>query len=228
MRPLSRDEQRLVESALEPVRRYARVAAKRMRIHPDDAVAVAHAQLVVAATRFEPSLGVPFLGFAFPGVAGALADFAAKERASRAWRLVGAILRAERSGLGAESAADESLELTVEPGPAPRELVVDSVRRRLAGMIAAAASERLETGGDEQELVRLLDRAKIRAVLDRVTSALSDEEQVVLRCLHQEGLTLAATTARLETRSQRTVQRIDMAVRQKLAVELRAAGVEGV
>jgi RNA polymerase sigma factor (sigma-70 family) len=65
-------EQQILEG-MDMVRRLA-ARYRRTALGYDDALGAGSVALVEAARRFDPSLGVPFAGYAFPRVRGALAD----------------------------------------------------------------------------------------------------------------------------------------------------------
>lgn len=100
---LTRDQQALVERAAHRVPQIARQVRHLLGgISFEEAESAGYEALVRSALRFDPSLGVPFTGFAYPRVRGAMLDAARRaspdrRRLTRAIKLVEAVEAARQN-----------------------------------------------------------------------------------------------------------------------------------
>ncbi len=220
--PLSEAQRALVSSpaALAMAGRLARRFARRYAslLGYDDFLGLAHLGLAQAARSFDPGFGMPFEGFAWSRVYGALMN-----------EVKGEVLRgkAVRRGASAalDAARDEGDPFTDEPVTQRAQLHAfsDAV---LAAALLGVVGEATRHAADSGEAARLADaghRVATRA-LDEAIDGLAPPAPAIVRAVYFEGRTLhdAATALGIPYIAAR---RHHQKALDRLGVHLRSRGV---
>jgi RNA polymerase sigma factor for flagellar operon FliA len=210
---LTADQQRLVTEHQHVVRRVLRRFWRcRAWLSRDDLEQAAHLGLINAARVFRPEDGIPFAGFCWAHVMGAVLRAVDREAHQRkiADAVVDHMATARRQG----SVLTDTL------SSAGRELREHAKQAMLAFVMRAAMSP--EPAGAEQ---RALHAERARAIRDAV-SALGGELRELIDLHYYQDVDLKEAAARLDI-SYATVRRRHAAALTLLAVRLRFEGVDG-
>lgn len=183
---LTRDQQALVERAAHRVPQIARQIRHLLGgVSFEECESAGYEALVRSALRYDPSLGVPFTGYAYPRVRGAMLDAARRaspdrRRLTRAIKLVEAV-EAARANHEAPALAGEprSLRERVEAAAAMiREVTTAVVLTR----VVEAEPERLaDTSAPVDEVVA---DEHTRLVVQRALQRCEPEERALLAALY--------------------------------------------
>ncbi len=183
---LTRDQQALVERAAHRVPQIARQIRHLLGgVSFEECESAGYEALVRSALRYDPSLGVPFTGYAYPRVRGAMLDAARRaspdrRRLTRAIKLVEAV-EAARANHEAPALAGEprSLRERVEAAAAMiREVTTAVVLTR----VVEAEPERLaDTSAPVDEVVA---DEHTRLVVQRAMQRCEPEERALLAALY--------------------------------------------
>lgn len=183
---LTRDQQALVERAAHRVPQIARQIRHLLGgVSFEECESAGYEALVRSALRYDPSLGVPFTGYAYPRVRGAMLDAARRaspdrRRLTRAIKLVEAV-EAARANHEAPALAGEprSLRERVEAAAAMiREVTTAVVLTR----VVEAEPERLaDTSAPVDEVVA---DEHTRQVVQRAMQRCEPEDRALLAALY--------------------------------------------
>jgi RNA polymerase sigma factor for flagellar operon FliA len=183
---LTRDQQALVERAAHRVPQIARQIRHLLGgISLEECESAGYEALVRSALRFDPSLGVPFTGYCYPRVRGAMLDAARRvspdrRRLARAIKLVESVEAARQNHQASALAGDpRSLRERVEAAAAMiREVTTAVVLTRIVNsepeLLADESSSVDEVVADEHT----------RAVVKRAMERCEPEEQALLAALY--------------------------------------------
>ncbi len=183
---LTRDQQALVERAVHRVPQIARQIRHLLGgISFEECESAGYEALVRSALRYDPAKGVPFTGFAYPRVRGAMLDAARRaspdrRRLSRAIKLVESVEAAranhEASPLGGDP---RTLRERVEAAAAMiREVTAAVVLTR----IAAVEPERLADGAAPVD--EAVADAQSQALVQRALARCEPEEREMLAAIY--------------------------------------------
>lgn len=183
---LTKDQQALVERAVHRVPQIARQIRHLLGgISFEECESAGYEALVRSALRFDPSLGVPFIGFAYPRVRGAMLDAARRaspdrRRLTRAIKLVESVEAARLNHQAPAVAGDpRSLRERVEAAAAMiREVTAAVVLTR----IVDAEPERLADGATPVDEIVADEHTK--AVVQRAMERCEPEERALLAALY--------------------------------------------
>ncbi len=198
----ARDE--LIMQNVPLVKSLAQRLAQRLpsQVNVEDLISAGLLGLIDAASRYKPSLGVPFQAFARRRVHGAMLDALrdldwAPRSLRRLRRDVDSAMASERSRLGREP---EEREVAAALG-----MTLDQYGRaleQLRTLEVAAVRELDAPAGDGTSLlefcidpgesaVQRIERQELRAHLARAVTQLPERERQILALYYQEELTLA-------------------------------------
>lgn len=224
MTALTREQQALVESALDEAIAFAKSMARRFRLLPheaEDLVGEVRLELTKTVRLADTTRDINFIAYAFPSVRGAVLDSLARHRKSVVFARVA---QAVRSEMFRESDDDEEegggLELSLAPSD-PRSTSIEHIREKAARIAGAIVLSMPRTRGDD-EMVELIDRRRFEAELHAGLATLPPRERRLVEMRHLEGKTLAEVAEALGD-SVRTVQRLEKKVAEKLGLRMRAA-----
>ncbi len=205
--PLSAAQRALCESALDVVHRCARVVARSSSASVEDLESVGNEALILAAVRFDPSLGVPFAGFAWTRIRGAMLRYVYGEA-----RVPDRLRRTLMIGRSEE----EPFALEVSPGDA----CVEAARARAAEVLLVLGNA--EADGDPLEVADW--HAFVRQTMTRLLQQLTPEEQRLVRAFYVNGLTIDQVAEELRM-NRAMVRRMHDKVKARLFAGFTAAGV---
>lgn len=220
LKPLTPVQRAIVTAAMDEFVELAATLAKRLRANVDDLRSAMHLQLVQSVTVYEPSRNVPFNGYAYRGVLGAMLDAVSVDRRELAWKVVGEMYRTEDGMMHDDESADT---LDLESDVTPHEVASSSLRARAAIFVVRVAWQQTSTGG-EDDAIDKLERDRIFRALEMTLPTLTEREQRVLRLIHAEGMKLQDIAEQLGV-DKRTVQRTHDAACEKLGTALRRVGI---
>lgn len=192
--PLTAQQRQWVEGATRKVERLARALAPSMpHVNEDDIRGAGFEALVEAATRYDPTRGVTFYGFAHLRVRGAMIDLARrfhpsirrKKRAERALHATQALLEHAEQTQSTFDTAARTLEQRLE---AASELVA---RATAAVMLSKLVPEdpddlRAHDGDLESEFLAAEERHMLHTCLD----SLSTDDRALMDAIYFRGLTM--------------------------------------
>lgn len=234
---------RLVMEHVPLVKILAQRLAHRLpsQVEVSELISVGLLGLIDAATRYKPSLGVPFDAFARRRVQGAMLDSLrdldwAPRSLRRLRRDVDAAINAVRRRTGREPQESEiAAELSMTQ--AEYEKAIEQLRVLDIGVIRPLdatdedGSSRLELCIDPSEAASTqLERKELRAHLARAIEQLPERERQILSLYYEEELTLAeigavigVTESRVSQLRSLAVSRLRTMLKQSLGVEDREA-----
>ncbi len=197
---LTRQQQAWVESYVDRVKQIARGVRARLRtLDLDEFVSAGNEALVRVATRYDPTMGVPFQAYAYTRVRGAMIDAVRAanpttrriRRAARALALGQCVAeeaqareaRHHAGGLDTRSFAERFAQ------------AVEQVKQTSAAVIIANAEpERLEqhAADDDMSAEELVGRAELRAQVQAALAELSPDERALITDLYMRERTMQA------------------------------------
>lgn len=227
MTALTREQQALVESALDEVSAFAKSMARRFRLLPheaEDLVGEVRLELTKTVKLADMSRDINFVAYAFPSVKGAVFDTLSRQRKRTVFARMATQVRGDLfpHSNDEDDEADQRIDLSLAPSE-PRTAMVEHLREQAAQIAGAVVLSVPQARGDD-EMVEQIDQLRREAHLREVFAALPPRERRVAELRHLEGKTLAETAAIIGD-STRTVQRIERKVAQKLGLRMRAAGI---
>lgn len=183
---LTREQQALVERAVHRVPQIARQIRHLLGgVSFDEAESAGYEALVRAAMRYDPALGVPFTGYAYPRVRGAMLDAARRvspdrRRLTRAVKLVEAVEAARQNHAAPPVAGDpRTLQQRVEAAAAMiREVTAAVVLTRMADKEPEALPDQ---AAPVDEVVA---DAHTRGVMQRALDRCEPDERALLAALY--------------------------------------------
>ena len=223
-RALTREQQALVAEAIPMVRALAHRLRRRFPEVPlADFVSMGHEAAVRAACMFDPSRGVPFAGFAYKRVAGAMLRDATEESFGSLHVAVRRAFAADPDAARppAELTLDEALEDTPDRA---RARAVAWARRQAAGALLASLTELGSNSTVEDRLGARQAYARAVAALAEAEAELDPEHRRFVQRYYRESASYEAIAAELGV-VVRTVTRIHDRVKERLARALLRRGV---
>jgi len=223
-RALTREQQALVAEAIPMVRALAHRLRRRFPEVPlGDFVSMGHEAAVRAASTFDPSRGVPFAGFAYKRVAGAMLRDATEESFGSLHMAVRRAFAADPDAARppAEITLDEALEDTPDRA---RARAVAWARRQAAGALLASLAELGSSSTVEDRLGAKQAYARAVAALAEAEAELDPEHRRFVQRYYREGASYETIAAELGV-VVRTVTRIHDRVKDRLARALLRRGV---
>lgn len=212
---LSARQRELAEAARSLVMILAKTIAPKTHVPFEDLVSAGNEAAVRSALRFEPELGVPFNGYAFKRVQGAMLKVAfAHFEAAKLDRILNGNEREKQAASTAEP------EPTTEEPDAPRA----SLRVRLAGQLLTGMLAESASNSAEDLLSQRESHRRALAAIDEVLRSLPLEERELIQAYYFDGLTIDETAERIKT-SRATTRRMHERVKIRLAKRLAQAGV---
>ncbi len=192
----------------------------------DDLVSVGYEALTIAATRYDPDSGVPFLGFAYYRMRGAMIDAARKAnpqarqhaRALRVYEATQSILEEASAREGAEAAHDQrSLRQRVE---AAARLVEQTAA---AVLLAKTDPVEPDTVGRKADTEATVDRRRLQARVQAALEGCSEQDRALVQALYHRGLS-ATDYARELGKNKSTISRAHRRLLGQLATALAEPG----
>jgi RNA polymerase sigma factor for flagellar operon FliA len=195
-KPLDEVQRRRAESALGRVEGLARVLSKQVsHVSFEELRSAGYEGLVEAAQRYDPSMGVPFSGFAHPRIRGAMIDLARKaapavRRRSRAMKVLEAtqaLLEQAQKGQALRGGQDtRSLAERVRAA-------ADLVERTTAAVIASKAApsdpDTVAQGATSAE--DAVVQVQLRHHLTRAVADLPEPDRSLIDAVYEQGLSMA-------------------------------------
>ncbi|MEZ4382577.1 MAG: sigma-70 family RNA polymerase sigma factor [Nannocystaceae bacterium] len=219
---LTREQQRLVARHADRVTEIARGIRSQVGTLPlEDFVSAGNEALVKAALRFDPAAGVPFTGYAYLRVRGAMIDAVRsanptvrrQRRAMRAMAATQALYEEEQRKAKAGAGGDpRSLKERVEAA-------AELIRKTTAAVLLSKATPAdPEVTGDptntaaDEALIDAETRTRLRAAIDRCTAAeramveaLYDRE----RSMHEYAAELGVNVSTVSRRHAKLLRKLD-------------------
>ncbi len=222
MSPLSQDQRKLVEAHVALVRKLSRLLARRLGVPVSDLEGVGNEALVRCAQRFDPARGVPFEGYAYLRIRGAMFDAcdAANGGTLAALRRVGDADAREQ--VDVEPDAPSIDELLAESADSTHRRVMESLRDRIASL-AAHLSVQAEASAEQTWIEQAEHQRSIRAI-HSVVESLGEPERSVVRGLYWDAKTLDQIAGELGV-AKKTAWRSHLRAKEKLREALVGAGV---
>ncbi len=221
-------EQRRFERVAKTVTLLAHRAHRKFpELSVDDLVSIGNEAAVDASRAFDEGRGIPFEIFAFKRIRGAMIRAATNEVFDP---VSVAVKRAIQRELGSDMTppAQVDLETALEDTPEKvRARTVKWLREQAAAMLAGAlvAHQTASESPQGEDAVAARDAyAKGHAKLGHLLSKLPDDEHRLFEALYRRSATLDEAAATLQV-SKRTVQRLHDKMKERLAAQLRRAGV---
>lgn len=228
MTALTREQQALVESALDEASAFAKSMARRFRLLPheaEDLVGEARLELAKTVKLADPTREINFIAYAFPSVKGVVVDTLGRQRKRAMFARVARMVSSELFGDDDnqdDAEEDQRIELSLTPSE-PRTANIEHLREQAARIAGALALSMPQARGDD-EMVELIDQRRREAELSASIAALPSKERRVAEMRHIEGKTLAEVAKELGD-STRTVQRIEKKVAEKVGLRMRSTGM---
>jgi len=220
MTALTAAQKARVEDALGMVENLAlALRGEWPRVRYEDLFQAGSEALSRAAIRYDEEREVPFEGFAFKRVRGAMLKEA--HGATFLTRAVRAAVRADEHDEPEPAVATSVLEALDRTPEVARAELKEHLRARVASMAAAAA---LATPDPEEAMIEAGQTRMALDALKDVVAELGDDEQTLLRMYYTELANLDAIVAALHI-SKRSVQRLHEQVKQVLKKRLIRRGV---
>lgn len=221
-RPLDDDERALVEAHLDLVDEVASQQAWRLvRLERDDLTSVGRVGLIQAAQRYDPGQGVPFRGFAYYRIRGAMIDHA--RRLDRPGRRTAEAVRALETTQSLLENAQQDLSQEARLDLRARVHKAQEIVHRAAAALAMshALSDGLEETAPSQEddPERSLGRQRLRARLMELLGTLEGDDRDLIHLVYIEGLSLSACARRRGLHAS-TISRQHARILARLATEL--------
>lgn len=202
LKPLDDAQRRRVESSLGRVEALARVMAKQVsHVSFEELRSAGYEGLVEAAQRYDPSLGVPFTGFAHPRIRGAMIDLArraapAVRRRSRALKMLEATQAVlERAQKGQELRGGQDTRTLQERVRAAADLVGRTTAAVVASKAAPTDPDTVSVG--EASVEDAVVNAQLRERIAAIVQTLSAEDKALVDAVFEQGLSMAEYGAKL-------------------------------
>ena len=195
--PLSARQRALCEEALPIVTKAVKLLSRCTPHNKADLQSIGNEALVRCALRFDPSLGVPFGGYAWTRVRGAMLSAVYGHRLPRR---VLALVSQPASGIDAEPA--DASPPTDSANTAATTLCVDRSPARAAALLLEMTRE--------VEVDPLEDadwKTFVGVTMARLVGQLSAQDQTVVQAFYKENLTIDQAAAKLGV-SRATVRRM--------------------
>ena len=226
MTELTAEQRRLVERAAPSVAALARVLSYRMpHVSVDDLRSAGYEGLVHAATRFDPSEGVPFRAFAHYRVRGAMIDAARRAepnvrrrtRAQRALEASQALLEQAQKAHGpTDSAEQRTLKERVQ---AASDLVAQLTTAVLVSKIGPRDPDTISDAQRDDALDAIIEGEAKRALHEAIDES-DEEDRAMIKALYFEGASMG-DFARSIGKNKSTVSRRHARVLERLGARLR-------
>lgn len=189
----------LIEENLDLAHKAANIVWPRVReyVELDELVSLALVGLTEAAARFDPGAGVPFRGFAWYRVHGAVID--GLRRATNLPRRVWARLVALRAasdyleGQGVRTAAARAQGASAPTTAEALAQIQDSlsaIRTMYVTSLSPVLAQEAEPASPEPGADERIDRARLAARLDRALAQLPERERALVTKHYYEGKNL--------------------------------------
>ncbi len=225
LEPLNDVQRRRAESALGRVDVLARVLAPQVsHLSEEELRSAGFEGLLAAAKRYEPSSGVPFVGFAHHRIRGAMIDAArraspAVRRRSRALRQLEATqaLLEEAQKSQAQRGASDTRTLAERVQAA-----ADLVQRTTAAVIASKAAPTDPDAVPEREtsVEEVVVEKQLREHLREAVQGLPESDRALVAAIYDEGLSMGEYGERIG-KSRSTVCRHHARILGRLGKRLR-------
>lgn len=219
-KPLTVEQQRLVEAELGRVEPAARRLLSRYAglVELDELVALGREGLVEAARSFDPKMGVPFGGFAYHRMQGAMLEGVRSLSKSARLQRVGA--RAAQGYLAVVRNEQDVMSDTEEQTQAHLYAFSDGLVAAMFHAVASEARRIPEEEIAERELYR-----KAMGALGAARTRLAPEDRALLDAMYDENRTLGEAAERIGV-SYSTAYRAHKRVLTELRHELVREGVD--
>jgi len=212
--PAQRD---LLASHWDAVSKRADIFSKRSGVPADDLLGPAHDAMVIAARRYDPSLGA-FARFAMTYVDGAMRDEIWRQRRRGVPYIAGFVARREQ--LAALGNAREYATMTHSVARAAK---VTGMAYQIAALVGVVALQPQTTGGEEAAHAAMLAERR-RQLLAAAEERMTPDERRMYQLLYVEGRTHAEAAAELGVAT-KSIQRLNNRVLARLEATLKSAGL---
>jgi RNA polymerase sigma factor (sigma-70 family) len=183
----------------------ARQYARRWpSIEETDLVSTGNEAVAVLERHFDITRETDFDGFVFKRVRGAMYDHA--RRVFRDSMQESASVAELAETMGAADPAESAEDFTNPNAPTPRELVVDGLEKRAAGLLCGLRGRTEEI--DEDAVIGAVDRARQKRDLALALEEIDEHMRAFICARYFEGMTLERAGHALGV-TLRTAQRID-------------------
>ncbi|MCA9711294.1 MAG: sigma-70 family RNA polymerase sigma factor [Myxococcales bacterium] len=227
---LSPEQRRRVGRHKSLVDRLARRMLHRLpRMSEDELRSVGYEALVHCGLRYDPAQGIPFAGFCYYRVRGAMIDAARRampelRRRSRAMRTLEAtqaLLERAHDREPVEGADPRTLRERVETAA---EIIAQATTAVVLARVGSPDPEAVADGTATPD--EALDFARLRDHVRRLIDEYDEDERAIISGLYYEGLSMTELGTRLG-RDKSTVSRRHATLLRRLSRALQPGGSEG-